>query len=100
MIRIPWDSATVTPTATGMLVTLCGTISARGHYTKTGTFNGKLLYINDVDSSRLFYDGVGWVISDALLYNDADFADWATPDLVTNWDAICGSLPLPAVVAG
>lgn len=76
-----------------------GTVAANGQWYYKGDFNNRPSYRKADDAlSDLAWTGTLWVIvtAGATQYHSSD--DVATPDLVTTWVNVGGSLPVPSVL--
>jgi hypothetical protein len=79
-----------------------GTEEANGSYIRGADIGGMPAYYKG-DESIFFIAGTDWVIvsSSTYLYNAPSSPPIPpTPDLVTNWNTMLGSLPIGTVTAG
>lgn len=98
---------TIPPTP-DLEITDCGVAGLIGEYFEQGTYNSKPFYAidgmagnADLDNAvtGIYWNGATWGVSLAIdgtqYYSDDDVA---TPDLVTNWQLLLGTLPAPTIV--
>ena len=88
--------------AQNIVVSGAGTASANGTYIASGSYSGKPLYIKDGDTNWeiKWVSGSMWAIieMDEMEYYYS-YEDVAKPDLVTSWNRMFGSNPVPTVTA-